>query len=47
MVVDGGNEKIAAVESEDTEVSKLKSQIEELTVQVTVLTTQRVKKPIL
>ena len=43
MVVDGGDGKIAAVESEDTEVSKLKTQIEELTVQVAALTTQRVK----
>lgn len=45
MVVDGGDGKIAAVQSEDTEVSKLKTQIEELTVQVAALTTQRVKKP--
>ena len=46
MVIDGGDGKIAAVQSEDTEVSKLKTQIEELTVQVAALTTQRAKKPI-
>ena len=46
MVVDGGEGKTAAVQSEDIEVSKLKTQIEELTVQVAALTTQRTKKPI-
>ena len=46
MVVDGGERKTAAVQAEDTEVSKLKTQIEELTVQVAALITQRAKKPI-
>ena len=41
MVIDSSDEKIAAVQSEAPEVLKLKTQIQELTVQVTALTTQK------
>ena len=43
MVVDS-SEKIAAVQSENSEVSSLKAQIQELTEQVAVLTTQKSTK---
>ena len=47
MVVDSSDRTIAAIQSEASEVSKLKTQIEELTVQVAALTTQKsVKKQI-
>ena len=41
MVVDSSDEKIAAVQSEPPEVLKLKTQIQELTVQVAALITQK------
>ena len=43
MVVDS-SEKIAAIQSENSEVSSLKAQIQELTEQVAVLTTQKSTK---